>query len=106
MLRCVRQERHGARSFDGNREAALVLSARAALAVTDDLLTIVQVIPQEVYILIVDYLDTVAAKVTGAAAPGAASARTASALTAKTTLTAEPSRRPASRISSTSVYHH
>ena len=122
VFRRVRQQRHRARSFNGNPESALVLRARAALAVPDDLLAIVQVIPQDVNILVVNDLNAIAAKVarpaaartptarpsparraaetTSAATTTAATTETtsasAAAATAATAATTEPSRRPAS----------
>ena len=125
VFRRVRQQRHRARSFNGNPESALVLRARAALAVPDDLLAIIQVIPQDVNVLVVNDLNAIAAKVarpatprtptarpspawraaetTSAAAASAtttettsASAAAASATTAASAATTEPSRRPAS----------
>ena len=129
VFRRVRQQRHCARSFDGNPESALVFRARTALAVPDDLLAIVQVIPQDVNVLVVNDLNAIAAKVARPATPRTPTARpsparraaeTTSATTAATTETTsaasatttaaaaaatEPSRRPASCISTISIKH-
>ena len=75
VFRRVRQQRHRARSFDGNPESALVLRARAALAVPDDLLAIIQVIPQDVNVLVVNDLNAIAAKVARPATPRTPTAR-------------------------------
>ena len=64
MLRRVRQQGYCPSALDGYREPALVLGARAALPVTQDLLAVIQVVPQQIDILIVDDLDGVAAKIT------------------------------------------
>lgn len=102
MLRRVGQERYGAGTLYGHRKPALVLGARAALPVPQNLLTVVQVVPQEIDILVVDDLDGIAAEIASAAAARPATARSPPALPAETAstaasaATAEPSRRPTS----------
>jgi len=98
MLRRVGQERYCAGTLYGHREPALVLGARAALPVTENLLPVVQVVPQQIDVLVVYDLDGVAAEVARAAAARSPAARPASSRPAETTsaTTSEPARRPAS----------
>ena len=130
MLRRVRQQGHCPGALDGNGEPALVFLAVAALPVPEDLLPVVQVIPEEIHVLIVDDFDGVAAKITRAtsarpaaarppppptettaAAAPAAETTSAAAPAAETTsapasaTTAKPSRRAASSISTISIKH-
>ena len=130
MLRRVGQQGHCPSALDGNCQPALVFLARAALPVPEDLLPVVQVVPEEIHVLIVDDFDGVAAKIARAAPARPATARppparstettasaaataesTASATAAETTsapasaTTAKPSRRAASSISTISIKH-